>query len=563
MFSPRITSGAQRGNILWAGGALLLSALILLPLCTIVFLAAPSGDPIWPHLAATVLPVYLTQTAALMGGVGVLTFLIGTATAWLVTMYQFPLRQFFAWALVLPLAFPTYIVAYTYVHVLEYAGPVQTALRGLMGWSLPDQYRFPEIRSLGGAILVLSLVLFPYVFLTARASFLRQGASQIDVARTLGTTPLRAFLSIGLPLARPAIAGGVGLAMMECLNDIGAVEFFGVRTLSLGIYTTWLGKGNLAGAAQLAAVMLAFVLIVIVCERSLRAGGVTHGMSTRERPFGRIRLEGAAAWLTAALCLLPLLCGFFLPMAVLLAFAFAHPGQIFERAFLTAAINSVAVAAIAAVAAVMAGIFIAYAQKIARTRLVNAAVWLVTAGYAMPGAVLGLGVLVPLAALDNGIDGLMRDWFGRSTGLLLTGSVAALVFAYLVRFLAVSLGTFEAGLARITPNLSHAARTLGRGPWRILVEVDLPLLRPAFFTAALLVFVETMKELSATLILRPFNFETLATLVYAEASLDQLEQTGVAALAIVAAGLVPVLVLSRMIPAKARKAAKSGKALRT
>jgi iron(III) transport system permease protein len=558
-----MTRGARRGKIVWAGGALLLSGLILLPLAAIVFLAATPEDPIWPHLAATVLPIYLTQTAALMGGVGVLTFLTGTAAAWLVTMYQFPLRRFFAWALVLPLAFPTYIIAYTYVHVFEYAGPVQTALRGLMGWSLPDQYMFPEIRTLGGAIIVFSLVLFPYVFLTARASFLRQSASQLDVARTLGTTPLRAFLSIGLPLARPAIAGGVGLAMMECLNDIGAVEFFGVRTLSLGIYTTWLGKGNLAGAAQLAVVMLAFVLIIIVCERSLRAGDVSHGMSTRERPFGRIRLEGAAAWLTATVCFLPLLFGFLLPAAVLLAFALADHGQIFERAFLTAAINSVGVAAIAAVAAVMAGIFIAYAQKIARTRPVNAAAWLVTAGYAMPGAVLGLGVLVPLAALDNGIDGLMRDWFGRSTGLLLTGSVAALVFAYLVRFLAVSLGAFEAGLARITPNLSHAARTLGRGPLRILLEVDLPLLRPAFFTAALLVFVETMKELSATLVLRPFNFETLATLVYAEASLDQLEQTGLAALTIVAAGLVPVFVLSRMIAASVTKAAKSNKVVST
>jgi iron(III) transport system permease protein len=553
----------QRGNILWGGGALVLSGLILLPLVATLFLAATPQDPIWRHLAVTVLPTYLGDTAALMGGVGALTLLIGTAAAWLVTRYQFPLRRFFAWALVLPLAFPTYIIAYTYVHVFEYAGPLQTALRSVMGWSAPDEYMFPEIRSLGGAIVVFSLVLFPYVFLTARASFLRQSASQLDVARTLGTSPLRSFLSIALPLARPAIAGGVGLAMMECLNDIGAVEFFGVRTLSLGIYTTWLGKGNLGGAAQLAVVMLAFVLIIIVCERSLRAGEVTHGMSTRERPFGRIRLEGAVAWLTAAACFVPLLFGFLLPAGVLLAFALADHGQIFEPAFITAAINTVAVAAIAAAAAVAAGIFIAYAQKVARTGPVNVAVWLVTAGYAMPGAVLGLGVLVPLAALDNGIDSLMRDWFGRSTGLLLTGSLTALVFAYVVRFLAVSLGAFEAGLARITPNLSHAARTLGRGPLQILIEVDLPLLRPAFFTAALLVFVETMKELSATLILRPFNFETLATLVYAEASLDQLEQTGLAALTIVAAGLVPVLVLSRMIAANVMKPAKKAEALRT
>ena len=471
----------RRGNMSWTGGALLLSALMLLPLVAIVYLAATPEDPIWRHLAATVLPVYLVETAALMSGVGVLTLLIGTATAWLVTMYQFPLRRFFTWALVLPLAFPTYIIAYTWVHVLEYAGPLQTWLRGLMGWSAPDQYMFPEIRSLGGAVTVFSLVLFPYVYLTARASFLRQSASQLDVARTLGTTPIGSFFSIALPLARASIAGGVGLAMMECLNDIGAVEFFGVRTLSLGIYTTWLGKGNLAGAAQLAVVMLAFVLIIIVCERSLRAGEVTHAMSTRDRPFSRIRLMGFAAWLATAACALPLLLGFVLPAAVLLTFAFAHHRQIFEPAFLAAAFNSVAVAAITAAAAVAAGIFIAYAQKIARNRPVNAATWLVTAGYAMPGAVLGLGVLVPLAALDNGIDGLMRDWFGRSSGLLLTGSLAALVFAYLVRFLAVSFGSLEVGLARITPNLSHAARTLGRGPFRILFRN-----RPAASPARLL-----------------------------------------------------------------------------
>ncbi len=556
--------GTRHGNVLWAGGALFLSAFMLLPLAAIVVLAATPEDRIWSHLASTVLPSYFAQTALLMAGVGLSTLLIGTATAWLVTRYQFPLRRLFTWALVLPLAFPTYIIAYAYVHLFEYAGPVQTQLRSLMGWSSPQQYMFPEVRSLGGAILVLSLVLFPYVFLTARASFLRQSTSQLDVARTLGTTPLRSFFFIALPLARPAIAGGVGLAMMECLNDIGAVEFFGVRTLSVGIYATWLGKGNLAGAAQLATVMMAFVLVIILCERSARASEVAHGMSTRDRPFRRIGIAGPAGWLATAACFLPLLLGFLLPAAVLLSFALARHRQLFEPAFLAAAANSLSVAGITAVVAVLAGVFMAYAQKIAGSRPVKAAAWLVTAGYAMPGAVLALGVLVPMAALDNGIDAVMRDWFGRSTGLLLTGSMAALVFAYLVRFLAVSLGTFEAGLTRITPNLSHAARTLGRGPLRTLLEVELPLLRPAFFTAALLVFVETMKELSATLILRPFNFETLATLVYAQASLDQLEETGLAALTIVAAGLVPVFLLSRMVAAgPAPKVKKNRAPLRT
>ncbi|HKG72603.1 MAG TPA: iron ABC transporter permease [Aestuariivirgaceae bacterium] len=535
------------GRATWTAGALMVSAIIILPAATIAVLSLKGEESIWPQLAATVLPVYVMQTVGLMAGVGVLSFVIGSGTAWLITMYRFPGRRVLKWALVLPLAIPTYIAAYCFLHVFDYAGPVQSALRAIFGWSRPGDYRFPELRSLPGAIGVLSFVLYPYVYLTARASFLKQGAAQIEVARTLGAGIPAAFRTIALPLARPAIVAGVSLAMMECLNDIGAVEFFGVRTLSVGVYTTWLGKGNLAGAAQLAAVMLVFVVGLIVLERSGRKAGRLDTMSRKEVPLSGIKLQGGPALAAAIACAVPIIAGFLLPAGVLLSFAFQRGGLLTTQAFGAAAINSISVSAIAAGVILLAGLFIAYAQRLARTPAVSVAIWLVTAGYAIPGAVLGMGVLVPLAAFDNGLDAIMRGLFGVSTGLILTGSVAALIYAYSVRFLAIALGSLEAGLGRVAPSLGAAARTLGRGPIAALVEIDLPLLRPALMSAALLVFVEAMKELSATLILRPFNFETLATLVYAQASLDQLEDTGLAALTIVAVGIAPVIMLTRMM----------------
>jgi iron(III) transport system permease protein len=543
-------SGPSRAT--WTAGALLVSAIIILPAVTIGVLSLQGEESIWPQLATTVLPVYVVQTVGLMAGVGTLSFVIGSGTAWLITMYRFPGRRVLKWALVLPLAIPTYIAAYCFLHIFDYAGPVQSTLRATFGWSKPSDYMFPELRSLPGAIGVLSFVLYPYVYLTARASFLKQGAAQIEVARTLGAGIPAAFRTIALPLARPAIVAGVSLAMMECLNDIGAVEFFGVRTLSVGVYTTWLGKGNLAGAAQIAAVMLVFVIGLIVLERSGRRAQRLDTMNRKEVPLSGIRLNGGPALVAAIACAIPIMAGFLLPAGVLLNFALQRGGLVTTQAFGAAAFNSVSVSAVAAGVILLAGLFIAYAQRLARTRAVSAAIWLVTAGYAIPGAVLGIGVLVPLAAFDNGLDAMMRRLFGVSTGLVLTGSVAALIYAYSVRFLTIALGSLEAGLGRVPPSLSAAARTLGRGPIAALVEVDLPLLRPALMSAALLVFVEAMKELSATLILRPFNFETLATLVYAQASLDQLEDTGLAALTIVAVGIAPVIMLTRMMSAERR-----------
>jgi iron(III) transport system permease protein len=518
---------------LLAAGAFALSLGLALPLLTVVLLALFPKQNVWPHLAQTVLPGYIWRTLLLTAGVGVCTFVIGTATAWLVTMTRFPGRRVFQWALLVPLATPTYIVAYTYVDFLSYAGPLQTALRGLMGWQRPSDYWFPDIRSLPGAIVVL----FPYVFLTARASFLRQPASQLEVARTLGLTSWGAFFSVALPLARPAIAVGVSLAMMECLNDIGAAGFFGVRTLSLGIYTTWLAQGDLGAAAQIASVMLIFVFALLWIERAGRSRQTFSSPLPRSGPVSRSRLA----------CFLPVLLGFILPGLILLNFALQRFDAAASAAYFRAAGNSLMLSGLAALVAVLLGLCLAYANRLSRGVLVRQAIRLSSAGYAVPGTVLGIGVLIPLAAFDNAVDGFMREWFGVSTGLLLSGTIFAVTLAYVVRFLAISFGAIETGLQKVTPNVASAARTLGRGPLAALFEVHLPLLRPALVSAGLLVFVDCMKELPATLILRPFDFETLATAVFTLASLDQLEESALPALTIVAAGLIPVILLSRTL----------------
>jgi iron(III) transport system permease protein len=528
-------------------GALAISLALALPLIAILYLAFFPTENIWPHLFATVLPGYVWRTVALMAGVGLLTFVIGTATAWLVTMLRFPGRRVFAWALLVPLATPTYIIAYTYVDFFAYPGPFQTMIRDLMGWKTPRDYWFPDIRSLGGAILVLSLVLYPYVYLTARTSFMRQSTAQLEVARTLGRSAWGAFFSVALPLARPAIAVGVSLAMMECLNDIGAAGFFGVQTLSLGIYTTWLGQGNLGGAAQIAVVMLVLVFALLWVERMGRHRQAFAPPAQRNRPIARIRLHGwrlAAAWLA---CFVPIFFGFIVPGLVLLDFALSRWGAGISAGYFRAMSHSLVLSTVAALIAVLMGLALAYANRMSQNFLVRQAIRLSSIGYAVPGTVLGIGVLVPLAGFDNALDAVMRERFGVSTGLLLSGSIAAITFAYVARFLAISFGNLETGLQRVTPSLAAAARTLGRGPLSAFREVHLPMLRPAIVSAGLLVFVDCMKELPATLILRPFDFETLATTVFTLASLDQLEESALPALTIVLAGLIPVILLSRTL----------------
>ncbi len=541
--SPKFkTSRTDTWLVLSAG---VIALIIALPILTIVFLSFTPNENIWPHLLSTVLPGYVWRTLGLLAGVGFLTFIIGTSTAWLVTMREFPLRRILQWACLMPLAMPTYIVSYTYVDFLNYAGPLQSWLRGVAGWTSPQDYYFPETRSLTGAILVLSMVLYPYVFMTAQASFLRQPTSQLDVARTLGKSPWGAFFSVALPQARPAIVVGVSLALMECLNDIAAVGFFGVRTLTLGIYTTWLGEGNLGGAAQLAGVLLLFVFLLLWIERRARRQQAQLPASRHHSAARRSVLAGWHGILAMLACFLPVFLGFILPGLILLRFAAKRLGSVFTAEYLAAVWHSFILALAASLVVIVLGLILAYAHRSSRGKWVNITLRLASIGYAIPGTVLGIGVLIPLAYFDNSVDTFMRNGFGISTGLLLSGTIAAIIFAYAIRFLAISFGSLESGLEKVTPNLSFAARTLGRTPFRTVMEIHLPILRPALITAALLVFVDCMKELPATLILRPFDFDTLATLVFTLASLDQLEESAAPALTIVAAGLIPIILLTR------------------
>jgi iron(III) transport system permease protein len=435
------------------------------------------------------------------------------------------------------------------VELLDFSGPIQTMLRAAFGWHTVRDYWFPDVRSLGGAIFVLSTVLYPYVYLSARASFVQQSICVLEVARTLGQTSAGAFWRVALPLARPALAAGLALALMECLNDLGAVQYLGVQTLTVSIYSTWLQRASLGGAAQIALVAVAFVLVLMLAERSARGRGQFHHTTGRYRSIPFSDLEGWRALAATVLCALPVLVGFVLPLAMLLVQSAAHVSDALAAGFWRAVGNSVGVSVAAAAATVALGLVLAYAQRVAPNLLVRGAARAAGLGYALPGTVLALGLLIPLAAFDNRLDALFRQWLGLSTGLLLSGSLFVVVLAYVIRFLAVSLSALEAGFARLSPNLDAAARTLGETALSALWRVHMPLLVPVLGAAALLVFVDAMKELPATLLLRPFNFETLATHVYAYAALEQFESATLGALTIVLIGLVPVLLLHQTVAA--------------
>jgi iron(III) transport system permease protein len=540
-------SGSGSDQPVWAAIALGLAGLMLLPVAAIVLLAVSSTNNEWPHLVKTVLPTTAWSTFLLVIGTAAVTLIIGTAAAWLVTMYRFPGRAVLDRLLVLPLAIPTYIVAYCYVELLDYGGPVQSAIRSIGGYATPRDYWFPEIRSTGGAVAVLSAVLYPYVYLTARASFVQQSMCVLEVARTLGQTSLGAFRRVALPLARPALAAGGALVVMETLNDLGAVQYLGVETLSVSIYVTWLQRSNLAGATQIALVGLIIVALVLLVERLARGDSRFHHTTGRYRAIPFQDIEGWRGYAIAALCAVPVLIGFAVPVAVLGRHAFAHFREAFADGFIPAAINSVLVAGAVAFVAVLLSLALAYASRVSRQGLVPTAIRLAGMGYALPGTVLAIGVLIPFALFDNWVDALAKSYFGLGTGLILSGTLFALVFALTTRFLTVALGNIEAGLQKVSPNLDAAARTLGETPLSALRRVHVPLLLPAMGAAGLLVFVDAMKELPATLLLRPFNFDTLATYVYGLTALEQFERAALGALAIVLVGLVPVLLLHRTV----------------
>jgi iron(III) transport system permease protein len=523
--------------------ALLLAALVSLPLLGLLAaLLEPDTGAVLGHLLSTVLPRYALNSAALAIGVALGVALVGVSCAWLVAACEFPGRRLFEWALVLPLAMPAYVVAYAYADFLQFSGPVQSALREVTGWRARE-YWFPDVRSLPGAIVLFVSVLFPYVYLPVRAAFLERSPNLVDAARLLGLRPVQAFVRVALPLARPALAAGVALALMEVLADFGVASYFALETFSVGIYKAWFGLGERAAAAQLSLALLALVLLVLWLERFSRRRA-RFGTGARSAPTP-MRLRGGWAWAAWAVCALPVAIGFALPAAVLLRLALREAVEVDPARYVALVWNSITVAGLTAVVAVVAALMLAYAARLRPIAAVRAGVAVAGLGYAVPGAVMAVAILVPLAALDNALNSWAQAWLGVSTGLLLTGSIAALVYACAVRFLALALGNVEAGLSRITPGMDLAARSLGCGPGALLARVHAPLLVRSLLVAGLLVFVDTLKELPATLVLRPFNFDTLATQAHNLAKDERLGAAAIPSLTLVVAGLVPVLVASR------------------
>ncbi len=548
---PIAPSGPERGGPRWRrAGALpllatLIAALLAVPVVVVLANVFSPGQGAWSHLAATVLPEYIANTLWLLAGVSGIVVFGGVSTAWLVTTCRFPGQRVFEWTLILPLAMPAYIMAYAYTDLLQFTGPVQTWLRAAAGWRAHD-YWFPEIRSVGGAAVMLGLVLYPYVYLVVRAAFLERSVGIMEVGRTLGYGAWGSFFRIALPLARPAIVAGTTLALMETLADFGTVSYFAVPTFTTGIYRAWLSMGDRVAAAQLSAMLLGFVVLVLALERGSRGRARYYNGAGRRR-HARCQLHGFAAWLATAICGVPLVLGFLLPAGLLLRMTLTDGDAQFGARFVMLTLNSFTLAGVTALAAVVLALIMAYAMRLRPGPVVKAANRLAGLGYAVPGAVIAIGILVPVARLDNAIDAWMRANFAFSTGLLLTGSIAALVYAYLVRFLAVALQTVDAGLTKITPSMDEAARSLGVGPLGTLVKVHGPLMRGSLLTAALLVFVDVMKELPATFVMRPFNFDTLAVQAYNLAADERLAEASTAALAIVAVSLLPLIVLSRRI----------------
>ncbi len=529
----------------WSLGAIVIAALVLLPLMAVLWLAFHPTENIWPHLVATTLPRYFGNTVILMSAVGVLAGVTGTLTAWLVVMYRFPGVRWLEWLLLLPLAIPAYVVAYALVDFLDYAGPVQTALRGVFGWTDSRDYWFPLIRSRGGAIVVLAAALYPYVYILARAGLREQSGCVYEVARALGTGPVGLFWRVGLPLTRPAVAAGIAIVMMETVNDFGVVEYFAVQTLTTGIFTVWLETGNAGGAAQIACVILALVLGLVALEKFSRRRARFHQLSRRQRGVERIGLGGWRAWTATAVCTLPFAIGFVLPVCVITAHALSKPDRWFEQGLLRALWNTVATGGIAAVLTVTLGLFLVYGVRLTGRALPRLMLPVTTIGYAAPGAVLGLGLLIPLAWFDNTLADAWTAISGTDPGLILTGSATAIVLAYVVRFFAIAQGAADAAMGRVSPSLPMAARALGRTAGGTLTAIYIPLIRGSVGTALLLVFVDCVKELPATLLLRPFNYNTLATRVHEQASLERIGEAAPAALLVMLVGLAAVALLAR------------------
>ncbi|MEC8573274.1 MAG: iron ABC transporter permease [Pseudomonadota bacterium] len=536
----------KSGGTAFAIVAWIVALACLLPMVAVALAAATGGTDTIRHLMETVLAGYAGTTLVLVLLVAIGTGMVGVGAAWLVTMTRFPGVRLLEVVLVLPLAFPAYVLAYAYTFILDHPGIVQTTLREVTGWG-PRDYWFPEIRSVGGAALMLVLVLYPYVYLLARAAFVQQSAGAFLAARALGNTSLQAFWRVSLPMARPAIASGVLLAVMETIADFGTVSYFGVQTFATGIYTSWFSLGDRTGAAQLALCLLGFALALALAERTSRGRARYHHAGKQQAKMPPVELRGGQAALAIVFCALPVLLGFVLPVLVLFEMGLESEQSLFSKRYLGFLQNSVTLAMTAAMLTVGAAICLGFYQRLRPGRPSALAGHVSRLGYAVPGGVIAVGLMVPFAAFDNALDAWMRANFEIRTGLLITGSIWLLVAAYMVRFMAAALGAYEGGQATLHANMDAAARSLGQGPLGMLRRVHLPILTPSLMTALLIVFVDVMKELPATLIMRPFNYDTLAVQAYRLASDERLEGAAVPSLVIMLVGLLPVILICRQV----------------
>ncbi|MEL6555524.1 MAG: iron ABC transporter permease [Cyanobacteria bacterium J06621_11] len=531
----------------WAITTWIIAILVCLPVLVVLGSIFANTGEIWAHLADTVLAKYVINSLMLMVGVGIGVLIIGVGTAWLVTMCQFTGSRIFEWALLLPLAAPAYLLAYTYTDWLEYYGPIQAGLRSLFGWKQASDYWFPNVRSMGGAIAMFTLTLYPYVYMLARVAFLEQSVCTLEASRSLGCGPWRSFTKVAIPLARPAIIAGLALALMETLNDFGTVQYFSVVTFTTGIYRTWFGMGERVAAAQLSAMLMLFVLALILIERWSRRRAKYYQANNSVQSPTAYPLKGIHNVSAFLACLLPISLGLLLPGALLARMVWKNLESALGNRFGELVSNSLILAGLTAAIALLLSLILAYGQRLNNNRLMRMGVRLAAMGYGIPGAVIAVGILIPVTRLDNIIANWAKATLGTSPGLLISGTITALIFAYLVRFLAVALSSVESGLGKIRPNLDDAARSLGYSPTQTLTKVHTPLMTSSLLTAVMLVFVDVMKELPATLVMRPFNFDTLAVRVYQYASDERLVEAAAPALTILLVGLIPVIVLSWQI----------------
>ncbi|HIF51846.1 MAG TPA: iron ABC transporter permease [Thiotrichaceae bacterium] len=530
----------------WNSVLVLLSLLFSIPLAVILGSLFFPQIEVWSHLADTVLSDYIVSSLALFLGVGFFSLILGVIPAWLVTMYRFPMSRYLEWALLLPMAMPAYIIAYSYTGMLDVAGPLQSSIRELTGWQYRD-YWFPEIRSLGGAITMLSLVLYPYVYLLARAAFIEQSTCVLEVSRTLGCNAANAFRRVALPLARPAIMVGLSLVVMETLADYGTVQYFGVSAFTTGIFRTWFGLGNSLAAAQLSVLLLIFVAVFLYLEKRSRRQAKFYNSGSRYSSLMQQQLNKEQGIFSLVLCATPMILGFIIPIMYLMNLALDTYSEVLGKDFYMLLFNSLSLALVTAVLALCIALFMAYSNRNTHSSLNRFLVRFVSMGYAIPGTVIAVGVLIPFAWFDNTLDAFLTEHFNISSGLLISGTVVTLIFAYLTRFLAVSINTVESALVKIKPVMDEVAKTTGINSANIIKRIHIPMMRGSLLTALLLVFVDVLKELPATLILRPFNFNTLAVRTYELANEERLADAAVPALAIVLVGIIPVIIISNSI----------------